>query len=100
MRAITTDLAVAFQFHLPYPMKDGCQTSFTIATGPQVSVNIVLGLPLITATGMIINTINIVVEAKHCNCSPFRIDFLCATKTIPAIEEDATTHYVKFKDVQ
>jgi hypothetical protein len=65
-----------------------------------VSVNTVLGLPLITATGMIINIVDNVVEAKHLNCPPFRIDFRCTTKTIPAIEEDATTHYVEFKDVQ
>ncbi len=99
-RAVTTDLAVVFQFHLPHPTKDGCQTSFIVATGPQVSVNMFLGLPLITATSMIINTINNVVEAKHLDCPPFKIDFCCATKTIPAIEEDATTHYVEFKDVQ
>ncbi len=100
LRAITTDLAVVFQFHLPYPTKDGCQTSFILATGPQVSVNMVLGLPLITATSMIINTANKVVEAKHLNCPPFMINFCCAMKTIPEIEEDATTHYVEFKDVQ
>jgi hypothetical protein len=100
LRAFTTDLTVAFQFHLPYPTKDGRQTSFIVATGPQVSVNTVLGLPLITATGMIINTVINVVEAKHLNCPPFGIDFCHATKTIPAIEEDATTHYVEFKDVQ
>ncbi len=64
-RAITTDLAVVFQFHLPYPTKDGRQTSFILATGPQVSVNTVLGIRLIIATGMIIDTIDNVVEVKH-----------------------------------
>jgi hypothetical protein len=99
-RAITTDLAVAFQVHLPYPTKDGCQTSFIVATGPQMSVNMILGLLLITATSVIIDTIDNVVETKHLNCPPFRINFCRATKTIPAIEEDATTHYIEFKDVQ
>jgi hypothetical protein len=96
LRAITTELAVAFQFHLPYPTKDGCQTSLMVATGPQMSVNMVLGLRLITATGMIINTVSNNVEAKHLDCHPFRINFCRTTKTIPAIEEDATTHYVEF----
>jgi hypothetical protein len=100
LRAVTTDLAVAFHFHLPYPTKDGCQTSLIVTTRPQVSGNTVLGLPLITATGMIINTVDNVVDAKHIDCPPFRINFCHATKTIPAIEEDATTHYVEFKDVQ
>jgi hypothetical protein len=99
-RAITTDLAMAFQFQLPYTTKDEHQTSFIVATRPQVSVNMVLGLLLITATGMIIDTVNNVMEAKHLDCPPFRINFCCTTKTIPAIEEDATTHYVELKDVQ
>jgi hypothetical protein len=90
---------VAFQFHLPYLTKDGSPTSFVVATGPQVSVNTVLGLPLITATGMIIDYIDNVVEAKHLDCPPFKIEFRRATKHIPAIDDDATTHYVEFEDV-
>jgi hypothetical protein len=96
---VTTDLLVAFQFHLPYLTKDGSPTSFVVATGPQVSVNTVLGLPLITATGMIIDYIDNVVEAKHLDCPPFKIEFRHATKHIPAFEDDATTHYVEFDDV-
>jgi hypothetical protein len=49
---------------------------------------------------MIIDTVDNVVEAKHLNCPPFRIDFFCATRTVPAIQEDATTHYLEFKGVQ
>ncbi len=90
---------MAFQFHLPYLTKDGSPTSFVVATRPQVSVNTVLGLPLITATGMIIDYIDDVVEAKHMDCPPFKIEFRRATKHIPAIDDDATTHYVEFKDV-
>jgi hypothetical protein len=97
--SVTTDLSVAFQFHLPYLTKDGSPTSFVVATGPQVSVNTVLGLPLITATGMIIDYIDNVVEAKHLDCPPFKIEFRRATKHIPAFEDDATTHYVEFEDV-
>jgi hypothetical protein len=48
---------------------------------------------------MIINTIDNIVEAKHLNCPPFTIEFLCAMKNIPAINEDATTNYVDFEDV-
>ena len=40
------------------------------------------------------------VEAKHLDCPPFQLDFRhCATKHIPAIDEDATTHYFEFEDV-
>ncbi len=97
--SVTTYLSVAFQFHLPYLTRDGSPTSFVIATRPQVSVNTVLGLPLITATGMIIDTVDNVVEAKHLDCPPFPLDFRHATKNIPAIDDDAPTHYVEFEDV-
>jgi hypothetical protein len=57
LNAITTDLPVAFQFHLPYLTKDGSATSFVVATGPQVSVNTVIGLQLIKATSMIMTSL-------------------------------------------
>jgi hypothetical protein len=99
--AITTDLPVAFQFHLPYFTKDGSATFFVVATGPQVSMNTVLSLPLITATGMIIDFVDEVVEAKNLDCPPFKIDFRRATKTVPAPTNKApTTHYIEFEDVQ
>jgi hypothetical protein len=46
---------VGFQFHLPYLMKDGSPTSIVIATGPHVTVNTIVGLPFIQATGAIID---------------------------------------------
>jgi hypothetical protein len=97
--SVTTDLSVAFQFHLPYLTKDGSPTSFVIATGPQVSVNTVHGLPLIKTTGMVIDMNDDVVEAKHLVFPPFNIKFRRATKQIPVFDDDATTHYVEFKDV-
>jgi hypothetical protein len=97
--AITTDLAIAFQFHLPYLTKDGSTTSFVVATGPQVSVKMVLGLPLIIATGMIIDFVDKVVEEKRLDCPPFKIDFCCTIKTIPAADDKApTTHYIKIQE--
>jgi hypothetical protein len=96
---IVTDLPVAFQFHLPYLTKDGSAISFVVATRPQVSVKMVLGLPLIKATRMIIDFIDKVVEAKHLDCPPFPINFHRTTKTIPA-NDACPTNYVEFKDVQ
>jgi hypothetical protein len=48
---------------------------------------------------MIIDTVNNMVEAKHLDCPPFPTDLCRATKNIPALNKDATTHYVEFKDV-
>jgi hypothetical protein len=67
-QAITTDLSVAFQFHLPYLTRDGSMTSIIIATGPQVSMNPIIGLPFIKATGMISDTVDKVVKAKPLVC--------------------------------
>jgi hypothetical protein len=95
------DLPVAFQFHLLYFTKDGSATSFVVAIGPQVSVNTVLSLPLITATGMIIDVVDEVVETKNLECPPFKINFWRAAKTVPANHTKVpTTHYIEFEDVQ
>jgi hypothetical protein len=100
VHTITTNLPVAFQFHLPYLTKDGSATSFVIATEPQVSMNTVLNLPLIKANSMMIHFIDKVVKAKHLNCPPLKIEFYSTMKTIPASTDNApTTHYIKFEDV-
>ncbi len=99
---VLNKLLLAFQFHLPYFTKDGSATSFVVATGPHVSMNTVLGLLLITTTGMILDFNDNVVQAKNLDCPPFPIDFCHATETIPAIKdaEDPKSHYIEFKDVQ
>jgi hypothetical protein len=100
-QAITTDLSVAFQFHLPYLTFDGSTTFIIIATGPQVSVNAVIGLPFIKVTSMIIDTVDNVVEAKHLVCKPFPNEFCRATKYVPAISDDrAAICYIQFEEVQ
>jgi hypothetical protein len=73
--AISTKLEVGFQFHLPYKTKDGGDASFVIATGPHVSVNTILGLPFVVATGMIIDFVDNVADCKYLDCPPFPIDF-------------------------
>jgi hypothetical protein len=75
-QAILTKFSVAFQYYLPYLTPDGQSTSISIATGPQVSVNSIIGLPFITATGMITDTVDNVVKAKHLVCEPFPIEFV------------------------
>ncbi len=60
-----------------------------------------LGLQLIITTGMIINFVDKVVEAKCLVCTPFNISFCHATKTLPATDNKTpTTHYIEFKNVQ
>ena len=73
--AVTTELEVGWKFHLPYWTTGGDVASFAIATGPNVSVNTILGLPFMVATGMVIDLVDNVAECKHLDCSPFTIDF-------------------------
>jgi hypothetical protein len=101
LQAITTDLSVAFHCHVPYLTHDGNTTSIIIATIPQVSVNAIIGLPFIKATGMIIDTVDNVIEAKRLVCKPFPIKFYHATKYLPAISDDrAAICYIKFEEVK
>jgi hypothetical protein len=61
-KAVTTELEVGFQFHLPYKTSTGEDSSLLIATGPHVSVNTILGLPFMQGTGMILNLIDNLAE--------------------------------------
>jgi hypothetical protein len=80
---VTTELLVGFKIHLPYMTKDGNETSFLVATGADVAMNLIIGLPFIKATGMIGDFVDNVCQAKHLLCDPFPIDFRHATKSIP-----------------
>ncbi len=72
---MTTKLEVGFQFHLSYKTKDGGDALFVIATGPHVSINTILGLPFVVATGMIIDFVDNVADCRYLDCPPFPIDF-------------------------
>jgi hypothetical protein len=85
--AVTTELEVGWQFHLPYKTKDGDVASFAIATGPHVSVNTILGLPFQVATGMVIDLVDNVVECKSLDCPPFTIDFRRTSNHVPVMDE-------------
>jgi hypothetical protein len=80
---VTTELPVGFEIHLPYMTKNGNETSFLVAAGTDVAVNLIIGLPFIKATGMIGDFVDNVCQAKHLLCDPFPIDFRRAMKSIP-----------------
>jgi hypothetical protein len=86
-KPITMELSVRFKVHLPYLTKDGSKTSLLIATGPDVTMNLILGLLFIKATGMIGDFVNNVCQAKHLLCNLFPIDFKHATKSIPVFTD-------------
>jgi hypothetical protein len=72
--SITMDLTVGFQFHLPFLTRDGQATSILIATGPQVTVNTIVGLPFIQAIRMIIDLSDNVADMRALDASPFPLE--------------------------
>jgi hypothetical protein len=84
-QSITTNLTVAFSFHLPYITRKGAPTTFLIAVGPNVTVNTILGLPFIQQTKMIIDAVDQVAELCSLDAPPFPIDFCRAQCSVPNI---------------
>ncbi len=76
---MTTKLTVGFQFHLLYLTKEGDPTSILIATGPHVTVNMIVGLPFIQATRAIIDLLDNVTELRALDAPPFPLKFCRAT---------------------
>ncbi len=79
-------MTVGFQFHLPYLTKEGDPTSILIATGPHVTVNIIVGLPFIQATCAIIDLLDNVAELRALEAPPFPLEFRRATVHVPVME--------------
>jgi hypothetical protein len=85
--SITTELSVAFQFKLPYFMKEGNTTTFMVAVGPNVTVITILGLPFIKQTKMIVNVADQVAELRALDALPFPISFRRAQCHVPTINK-------------
>ena len=87
--SVTTELTVGFQFHLPYFTRTGQPTSLLIATGPHVTVNTIVGLPFIQATGMVIDLSDHVADLRALDTVPFPIEYRRATVHVPVVGEGA-----------
>jgi hypothetical protein len=86
--------------HLPYKTKEGNDASFMIAKGPHISVNTILGLPFVLATGAILDFVDMVVECKYLDCLPFPIDFRRTSNHVPVMDEpDASVQIMQFNNV-
>ena len=94
--AVTTNLEVVWQFHLPYKTKSGEDTMFAVATGPHVAVNTILGIPFQKATGAIIDIVDNRVEFKYLDCPPFNVEFRRTSNHVPIMDEPSTQAQVQF----
>jgi hypothetical protein len=65
-----------------------------IATGPNVSINTILGLPFMLGTGMILNLVDNLAECKHLDCPPFPIDYQRTPNHVPVMDnQSAAIHH-------
>jgi hypothetical protein len=62
-----------------------------VATGPNVSVNTILGLPFMEATGMILDLVDKVVDCKYLDCPPFPVDFCRTSNHVPVLDNPSNT---------
>ena len=81
----TCELDCAFEFHLPFYSRDGATISLIIATGPDVSVNCILGLPFLKGSGGIVDLVNDLVELCHLDCAPFKLKMLRPSCYVPEV---------------
>lgn len=90
--SVTTELQVAFQYHLPYENREGENTTFLVATGNHVTANTIAGLPFIRASGMILDTNDDVAELTRLTAPPFPLDFRRAAVHVPIMEQSPTVN--------
>jgi hypothetical protein len=88
--SVTMELEVGFLFHLPYQTREGDTTLLMVATGPNVLVNTIIGLPFMKAMGMIMDLVDKVVECKYLDCPPFPVDFFWTSNHVPVMDDDGT----------
>ena len=82
--AVTTVLDCTFVFHLPYKLRnDGGDCLIAIAAGKDVAVNVILGLPFITAMGMVLEFKDNVATCNAIDHPPFAIDHRCTARNVP-----------------
>jgi hypothetical protein len=86
--SVMTKLEVGFLFHLPYKTTDGDSASLMVATGPNVSVNTIIGLPFMKASGMILDLVNKDVECKYLDCPPFPVNLRRTLNHVPSITDN------------
>jgi hypothetical protein len=89
--SVTTELEVGFLFHLPFRTWEGNTVSLMVATGPNISINTIIGLPFMKATGMILDLVDKVVDCRYLACPPFPVDFCRTSNHMPVMDKPSDT---------
>jgi hypothetical protein len=89
--SVTTELEAGFLFHLPYKTREGNSASLMVATGQNVSINTIIGLLFMKASGMILDLVDEVVDFRYLDCPPFPVDFRRTSNHVPVLDEPSNT---------
>lgn len=85
-KAVTTELPVAFTFHLPYKLIDGSDATITFACGPHVGVNFILGFPFVISAKLVVDFSENVAECRALACRPFQLEAKRARLNVPSVD--------------
>jgi hypothetical protein len=88
---VRTKLEVGFLFHIPYRTREGNTASLMVMTGPNVSINTIIGLPFMKARGMILDIVNTVLDCRYLDCPPFPVDFCRTSNHMPVMDGPSDT---------
>ena len=64
-------LSAVVNFHMPYLTKNNHSTTFSVAIGKNVAVNVLIGMSFIRSTQLVIDTADNAAKAKMLQCKPF-----------------------------
>jgi hypothetical protein len=76
-------LSAVVTFHMPYLTTNNDSTSFSIAIGKNVAVNVLIGMSFINNAQLVIDPSDKVAEARMLQCKPFDIIFKPAGRGKP-----------------
>ena len=76
-------LSAVVTFHMPYLTTNNHSTTFSVAIGKNVAVNVLIGMSFIHSTKLVIDAADNVAEAKMLQCKPFEIIYKIAGRSEP-----------------
>jgi hypothetical protein len=76
-------LSAVVTFHMPYLTMNNHSTTFSVAIGKNVAVNVLIGMSFIRSTKLIIDAADDVAESKMLQCKPFEIVYKVAGRSEP-----------------
>ena len=88
---VTADITVVFKFYFPYATKSSQSLTFIIGTGPNISLNGIVGLPWSKKVRAIFDAMDLVIEYKLLDVAPFPLTSMRAQIFVPEVSTSLTS---------